>query len=155
MHHVAEEDRAVAARKRVGVGEVLLELAVRVLVVVRVVAPTELVHVVRDPAQKLVVASKALEVVTRLLEIVERVGELDLAVACITDEEVFELHPGHELEPFRARLLELPAEDRPRVVRPLLAVDVDVARKAPERRLPWNGRETAQVGHRRDVGIAR
>ena len=45
VHHVAEEDRAVAARERVRVGEVLLELAVRVLVVVRVVAPAELVDV--------------------------------------------------------------------------------------------------------------
>ena len=43
VNHVAEEDRAVARDERVVVGEVLLELAVRVLVVVRVVAPAELV----------------------------------------------------------------------------------------------------------------
>ena len=48
VDHVAEEDRAVARDERLVVVEVLLELAVRVLVVVRVVAPAELVAVARD-----------------------------------------------------------------------------------------------------------
>ena len=43
VDHVAEEDRPVGGGQGVGVLEVRLELAVRVLVVVRVVAPAELV----------------------------------------------------------------------------------------------------------------
>ena len=43
VDHVAEEDRAIARGEDVVVLEVRLELAVRVLVVVRVVAPAELV----------------------------------------------------------------------------------------------------------------
>src|SRR5215213_75983 len=47
LDHVAEEDRTVAGRERVGVLEVLLELPVRVLVVGRVDVPPERVDVAR------------------------------------------------------------------------------------------------------------
>ena len=59
VNHVAEEDRAVADDERVVVGEVLLELAVRVLVVVRVVPPPELVAVPRDRGQEVVATRQA------------------------------------------------------------------------------------------------
>ena len=81
VHHVAEEDRAVGGGQGVRELEVRLELAVRVLVVVGVAAPAELVDVGREPAQELVVAGQALHVVTGLVELVERVGQLELAVA--------------------------------------------------------------------------
>ena len=98
VDHVAEEDRAVAARERVRVGEVLLELAVRVLVVVGVVAPPQLVHVARDRGEEFVVAREAVQVVAGLLQRVERVGEPDGAVLQELDEEVLELEAHLELE---------------------------------------------------------
>ena len=155
VHHVAEEDRAVAARERVGVGEVLLELAVRVLVVVRVVAPAELVDVARDRRQEVVVAREALEVVAGLLERVERVGEPDRAVVRRSTRKYSSSRPILNSKPLLARRGELAAEDRARVVRPLLAVDGDVAGEAGERRLPGHRREAREVGDRGDVGIAR
>ena len=108
VNHVAEEDRAVARDERVVVGEVLLELAVRVLVVVRVVAPSELVAVARDRRQEVVATRKAGHVVAGLLERVVRVGDLDRAVIALLDEEVLELEAHPELEaaspsPARAR----------------------------------------------------
>ena len=63
VHHVAEEDEPVGGRERVGEGEVLLELAVRVLVVVGVVRPAELVHVPRHRGQVVEHPGQALGVV--------------------------------------------------------------------------------------------
>jgi hypothetical protein len=154
VHHVAEEDGAVAARERVRVGEVLLELAVRVLVVVRVVAPAELVDVARDAGEELVVARQPVEVVAGLLERVERVGQLDGAVR-LPHEEVLELQSHHELEPLLARLLELAAQNRARVVGPFLALDVDVAGEPSESGLPGHRRVAREVGHGGDVRVAR
>src|SRR3712207_3628603 len=122
MDHVAEEDRAVAAHERVRVREVLLELAVRIFVVVRVVAPAELVDVARHGGEELVVTREAVQVVAGLLERVELVREPDRAVVEELDEEVLELEADHELEPLLAGALELAAKDRARVVRPLLAL---------------------------------
>ncbi len=80
LDHVAEEDRAVAGGERVGEVEVLLELAVGVLVVGRVVVPAELGHVARDLRDEVEVARERAHVVTGLVEGVERVGQLDRAV---------------------------------------------------------------------------
>ena len=77
LDHEAEEDRAVAGDERVVVGEVLLELAVGVLVVGRVDVPAERVHVARDFGDEAERARQRAHVVTRLVEVVERVGELD------------------------------------------------------------------------------
>ena len=155
VHHVAEEDRAVAARQRVGVLEVLLELAVRVLVVVRVVAPAELVAVARDGRQEVVLPRQAGHVVTGLLERVELVRDLDRAVGVQLHEEVLELDPDLELVALRRRLGEHVTQDRARAVRPRLALDGDVAREARQVRLPRHEREAAEIGHRRDVRVAR
>ena len=155
VDHVAEEDRAVAADERVVVREVLLELPVRVLVVVRVVPPAELVHVARDRREEVVVPREAAEVVTGLLEVVERVRELEPAVVAAAEEEVLELEPDLELEARLARPRELVLEDRARVVRPRLALDRDVAGEPRDGRLPRDRREAVEIGDRRDVGVAR
>ena len=155
VHHVAEEDRAVAADERVVVGEVLLELPVRVLVVVRVVPPPELVHVAGDRRQEVVVPREAAEVVAGLLEVVERVGELQPAVVAAAEEEVLELEADLELEAGLARPGELVPENRARVVRPRLALDRDVAGEPGDGRLPGDRREAVEVGDRGDVGVAR
>ena len=155
VDHVAEEDRPVAARERVGVLEVLLELAVGVLVVVRVVAPAELVDVAGDRRQEVVVAAEPVEVVAGFLEGVEGIGELDRAVVVQLDEEVLELEPHAEVEALRAGLLDLAPENSARVVGPLFSVDVDVAGEACHRRLPGDRREAREVRDRRDVGVAR
>ena len=155
MHHVPEEDRTVAGRQRVVVGEVLLELAVRVLVIVRVVAPAELVRVLRDGRQEVVLAGQAGDVVARLLERVELVRELDRPVLPPVDEEVLELEAHLELETLFLRLGEHPAEDRARAVRPLLALDRHVTGEARQVRLPRNRREARQVGDRRYVRVGR
>jgi hypothetical protein len=154
VHHVAEEDRSVGARERVGELEVLFELPVCVLVVVGVVAPAERVDVAGHLREEVVISRQAVEVVAGLLERVVLVGELNSAIRML-DEEVLELHAELELVALLARLAELPTENRPRVVRPLLSFDVDVAREARESRLPWNRRVAAQVWHRCDVRVAR
>jgi Multicopper oxidase len=84
---------------------------------------------------------RALEVVAGLLEIVERVGEFQLAVARAADEEVLELHTDHELVPL-ARAF---SSCRRRIVRGRMA----------EGRLPGDRREALQLGQDRDVRIAR
>ena len=155
VHHVAEEDRAVAAGQRVGVGEFLLELPVRVLVVVCVVAPAELIHVSRDRGQELVVPSQTFEVVARLLECVERIGRLEPAVGPLAEQEVLELEPDHQLVTLGSRARELPAKDCPRVVRPLLPFHVDVAGEAGQVLLPGNRGEAVEVRDGGDVRIAR
>ena len=155
LDHVAEEDGAVAGGERVGELEVLLELAVRVLVVVRVVVPAELRHVARDLRHEVEVARERAHVVTGLVERVERVGELDRAVVGHAHEEVLELRAEHELVSERARPLELAAQDRARAVGPLLALDVHVACEARDVRLPRQRGERADVGHRGHVGVVR
>ena len=155
VHHVAEEDRAIARDERVVVGEVLLELAVRVLVVVRVVAPAELVAEARDRRQEVVAPGEAGHVVARLLERVVRVGDLDRAVVALPHEEVLELEPHPELEALLLRLRQHTPEDRPRAVRPLLALDGDVTGEAGEVRLPGDRRVAREIRDRRDVRVAR
>src|SRR6266508_349610 len=145
VDHVAEEDRTVTAREGVRVGEVLLELAVRVLVIVRVVAPAELVHVRRDRRQELEVPGESDQVVAGLLQRVHAVGELDRVVVSLLDEEILELE-AH---------LELAAENRPRVVRPLLSVHVNVAGEARNGLVPRQRCESRGVGDGRNVRIAR
>ena len=155
VDHVAEEDGAIAGRQRVRELEVLLELAVGVLVVVRVVAPAELVAVARDGREEVVVARQAAQVVAGLLERVERVGDRDGAVVAAPQQEVLELGPDLELEALLLRPRELVAEDRARVIRPLLALDVHVAREPGEVGLPRHGGEARRVGHRAEVGVVR
>ena len=82
--------------------------------------------------QEVVVARQAREVVAGLLERVELVGELDRAVLVAAHEEVLELEAHLELVALLRACCELAAQDRPRVVRPLLALDGDVAGEAGE-----------------------
>src|SRR4029450_5425608 len=77
--------------------EVLLELAVGVLMVGRVVVPTQGGDVARDRRDEVEVAREAAHVVTGLLEGVERVGDLDGAVLALAHEEVLELGADAEL----------------------------------------------------------
>ena len=155
LDHVAEEDRPVAGAERVREIEVLLELAVRVLVVVGVVVPAELRHVARDLGHEVEVARERAHVVTGLVEGVEPVGQLDRAVLVEPDEEVLELHAHHELVAELARPVELAAQDRARAVRPLLALHVDVTREAGDARFPGQRGERADVRHRRHVRVVR
>src|SRR5947208_16415456 len=113
--------------------------------VVGIVAPAEVVDVLRRRGQEVVVARQPTKVVARLLERVELVGDLDAAVLRLAEEEVLELEADLELVPRRPRPLELVAQNRPRVVRPLLAFDVDVAGKPREARLPGPRGEAREV----------
>ena len=153
LDHVAKEDRPVAGREGVGEVEVLLELAVRVLVVGGVVVPAEPGDVARNLGHEVEVARERAHVVAGLLEGVERIGQLDRAVLALAHEEVLELGADHELVAHRARALEHVAQDRPRTVGPRLAVHRHVARQAGDVRPPRQRGERANVGHRRDVGI--
>ena len=155
LDHVAEEDRPVRGRERVGVVEVLLELAVRVLVVVGVVVPAVVGHVARDLRHEVEVAREAAHVVAGLVEAVERVGQLDLAVLALAHQEVLELGADHELVAELARAVELVAQDRARAVGPLLALHVDVAGEPRHARLPPQRREAAHVRHGGEVGVVR
>ena len=91
VDHVPEEDEAVGAREGVGVGEVLLELPVRVLVVVGVVGPPETVHVLRDGRQVVVHPGEALGVVAGSLGDVQWVCDLDAAAGGTANERVLGL----------------------------------------------------------------
>ena len=153
LDHVAEEHGAVAGRQRVGVREVLLELAVGVLVVGGVVVPAELVEVPRDVPDEVEVAGERPHVVTGLLHGVERVGDLDRPVVGAAQQEVLELRADLQLEAELGGLGELAAQDRARAVRPRLAVDVEVAGEARDLRLPRQHREARRVGHRDEVGV--
>src|SRR5205807_8446527 len=126
-----------------------------VLVVVRVVAPAELVAVLRDGGEEVVAPREARHVVAGLLERVLRVGDLDRAVVAPADEEVLELETDLVVVAELLRPGELVAEDRPRAVRPRLALDGDVAGEARKVRLPRNEREAAQVRDGGDVRVAR
>src|SRR5262249_15249529 len=148
VNHVTEEDGAVARHERVVVREVLLELAVRILVVVRVVAPPEVVAVPRDGRQMLVAPGEAGHVVARLVERVVTICDLDRSVLAARDEEVFELETDPELETLLSRTRHDPAEDRARAVRPLLALHSHVAGEPREVRLPGDGGVTREVGDR-------
>ena len=146
VDHVAEEDRAVAGDEHVVVLEVRLELAVRVLVVVRVVAPAEPVHVARERREELVVAVQRLRVVAGLVGGIERVVDDQPAVArpCARGRTrprgpIF--MPVAEL----GRALDGVAQDRARAVRPRLALDRDVAGEAREPVLPRHLRVRADV----------
>ncbi len=98
VDHVAEEDGAIAGDERVVVGEVGLELAVRVLVVVRVVAVAELVRVARERRQELVVAVQRLGVVAGLLARIERIVDDQPAVLVLAHEEELGLEAHLETE---------------------------------------------------------
>ena len=155
VHHVAEEDEPVGGRERVGEGEVLLELAVRVLVVVGVVPPAELVHVPRHRGQVVEHPGQALGVVTGHPGPVERVGQLDAALVAPPDQEVLRL-AAHVVDVAAlARLGQHPLQDQARGVRPRLALDLDVALQHGEPRLPRHERVRRRVRHRDHVGVRR
>ncbi len=155
LDHVAEEDRAVARDERVVEGEVLLELAVRVLVVGRVVVPAERRDVPRDVRDEAERARQRAHVVAGLVEVVERVGELDPAVLALAHEEVLQLAAHLERVAQLGGARELVAQDRARAERPRLALDCDVAGEARDLRLPRQVGQRRRVRHRRDVGIVR
>ena len=123
--------------------------------VVRVVAPPQLVAVARDRRQVLVSAREAGDVVAGLVERVVRVRDLDRPVVELLHEEVLELEAHLELEALLLRARHDPAEDRARAVRPRLALDRHVAREPREVGLPGDRRVALQGRDRRDVRVAR
>ena len=155
LDHVAEEDGPVARRQRVGELEVLLELAVGVLVVGRIVVPSEPGDRLGDLGDEVEVAGQRPHVVTGQVERVERVSDLDPAVLGPAHEEVLELGADLQLVALVGGTLERVAQDRPRAERPLLALDGDVAGKARDGRTPRQDRQRRRIGHRDHVGVVR
>ncbi len=155
VDHVPVEDDPIRRGERVGVGEVLLELAVRVLVIVGVVRPPEPVHVLRHRRQVVEHPGQALGVIARRLRPVERVRELDPAAGGPPDEEVLRLAADVVHQSALACLLQHSLEDQPRGVWPRLALDVDVALQHSEPRLPGCGHVGSRIRHRDHVGIRR
>ena len=156
LDHVAVEHSPVARGERVGVLEVLLELAVGVLVVGRVVVPPEPGHRLRDLRDEVEVAGQRAHVVAGEVERVELVGDLDPPVLGAADQEVLELGADLQLvarAPRRAG--QRVAQDRARAERPLLALDRDVAGEPRDVRLPGQDRQRRRVRHRDHVGIVR
>ncbi len=153
VHHVAEENEPVSGGKCVGVAEVLLELAVRVFVVVGVVRPAELVHVFRHRGEVVVHPGETLGVVAGRLRPVERVGQLDAALAAPAHEEVLRLASGVVDQAALARLVQHPFQDEPRGVRPRLALDVDVALQHRQPRTPRRERVRLRIRYRDHVGV--
>ena len=153
LHHVAVEDRAIAARQRVGRAEVLLELPVGVLVVGGVQPPAERVDVLDHLGDEVEAPGQRADVVTGELEGVELVGDLDAAVLGLPQEEVLELVADLELVAHLLAALHLVAQDRARAVGPLLALDRDVRGEPADVRPPGQLRERADVGHGDHVGI--
>ena len=133
------------------VGEVGLELAVRVLVVVGVVAVAELVGVARERRQELVVAVQRLGVVAGLVARIERIVDHELPVLVLAHEEELGLDAHLEAEPELRGALDGVAQDRARAVRPGLTLDRHVAGEAHELGLPRDARVGGGVGHRQHV----
>ena len=145
VDHVAVEDQPVGAGQRVGVGEVLLELAVRVLVVVGVVGPAELVHVRRHRGQVAEHPGQALGVVAGCFGCVQRVGELHAAAVATADEEVLRLAADVVDQAAVADLVQHPLQDQPGGIGPGLALDVDVALQHGQPRLPRRERVRGRI----------
>ena len=155
LDHVAVEHSPVARGERVVELEVLLELAVRVLVVGGVVVPPEAGHGLRDRRDEVEIAGQRAHVVTRKVERVELVGDFDRAVLTPADEEVLELGAHLQLEPELLSARQLVAQDRARTERPRLALDRHVAGEARHVRLPRQDRQRGRVGDRDHVRIVR
>jgi len=128
VDHVPEEDRAVGGDQRLVVLPVLLELTPCVLVVVRVVAPAQLVDVLRDPDEVVPHAAQALGLVARLGAVVERIRDVDVPLLVTPQEVVLRLHTGleHPAVLF-TRLVQEVAEDDPWRIGPRLSLHVGVA----------------------------
>jgi hypothetical protein len=135
--------------------KVLLELPVGVLVVGRVVVPAEARDRLRDLRDEVEVAGQRAHVVAGELERVERVGDLELAVAVAPQQEVLELGADLRLVPECRRALQLVPEDRARAVRPLLPLDRHIAGKARHVRLPRQHRQRARIRDRDHVRVVR
>ena len=119
--------------------------------VVGVVTPAKTIHVLRQLCDEVIRAGDALHVVTGLIKRVEIVGEHDLAIALLEQEEL-ELHThleaiAHLLGARRGVL-----EDRARAEVVRSAIDCDVAGKAGKTGLKWHRRVRLGVGDRRNVG---
>ena len=149
LDHVPEEDRPVTRRQRVGVLEVLLELAVGVLVIVGVVVPAQAGDRLGDLGHEVQVARERAHVVTRLLERVERVGQLQRAVGRAAQQEVLQLRADLQLIALLGRPRQRVAQDRARAVRPFLALDGHVAGEPGHGRAPGQDRQRGRVRHRR------
>ena len=157
VHHVAEEDRAVAADERVVVREVLLELAVRVLVVVRVVAPARARCSTWRPSSGSRTAASGPPCRSRASRACpeRRRSRIDPS-SCGCDEEVLELEPHLELV---ARVPRARESTLRRIVRGQYGhgSPSTVTSQAKRARFGCHGTgvKLVEVGDRRDVRVAR
>ena len=108
LHHEPEERVAVRGAETVGVLPVHLELAVRILVIVLVWVPAELLHVVANLADHVVAAHECRLVIAGLLLAVPSVGDLR---AVLVDEEELALDSGPQPVTLLCRRLDLALED--------------------------------------------
>ena len=155
LDHVAEEHSPVARGQRVVELEVLLELAVGVLVIGRVVVPPEPRDRLRDRRDEVEVPGQRAHVVAGEVERVELVGDLDRAVLASANQEVLELGAHLQLEPELLRAGQLVAQDRAGAERPGLALDRHVTREPRHVRLPGQDRQRLGVGDRDHVRVVR
>jgi hypothetical protein len=156
VDQVAQGRHAVGGDEGVRVVEVLLELARRVLVVVRVVAPAEGVHRVAHGREVVEHAGDAAGVVAGLGAVVALVGGGDPALLVLVEQEVLDLRADLADEAVLGEAGDRLLQDDPRRVRPRLAVHVRVAvhdREAlPDERDRGVG---VEVGDRDQVGVLR
>ena len=151
---VAQGDDAVGGGQGVRVGEVLLELSVAVLVVVGVVAPTELIHRRRHGGEMVVHTGEPADVVAGPVGIVGRVGGDERAVGVSLEQEVLDLRADPRFEPGVGGLRDQRLEDVPRGERPRLALDVGIAVDDRQALLDeGNRQERRDVGDGDEVGV--
>jgi hypothetical protein len=124
---VPRGDHPVCGGERVGVGEVLLELPIAVLVVVGVVAPAQLIHRRGNRGQMVVHPGQPAGVVAGAGVDILDVGRRQPSVRIPRDEEVLDLGPDEELQLLGPCALEQRLEDHARGKRPWLALDMRVA----------------------------
>jgi len=155
-HHL-EERVAVGRVERVRVLPVDLELGGRVFVIRGVRLPAQLLQVAHQRAQVAQVRGEALEVVARLLERVVSGGveRGDRSVGTAGDEHVLGLDTDLHRVAGGGQAIDLVAEGGPRAVRPVLAVDLDVARKPGHSGLPRHERVGREVRHADEVMVVR
>ena len=155
LRHHAEEGQPVAGRERVGVLEVELELAVRILVVERVQIPAEIVDRGRDLVEPGEVVDEAAHVVAGFHEFIVRDRRVQRAVGGLAQEEDLALDAEVEAEAHGLGLLQHVLQRHAGRERVGLAPEGEVGRRPGELALPGKRDDAREVGDRGEFVLVR
>src|SRR5438876_6019522 len=153
LDHPPEEDVPIGRRERVRIAPVDLELAVGVFMVVGVGVPPQLLDVLDQGCHQLQVPVERPQVIARLAQGVQRVPRRVFPALVASQEHELRLDSHIHHVPLLPRPLQLLPEDVPRAIRPLLAVDKDIARDPGRVLPPGEDGQRVEVRDAGDVGV--